>query len=209
MDLSNPDRKALWTNAGNLCSYSFDGKTCNTELAKLDNGKYIVLGEECHIVGEKPKAARYMEDYPQRETYYNAILMCGVHHKIIDDNAAIYTVEILHAMKDRHEETIHQAIRNNTLQPLVIKDSEFITIVEKAQRAVGMEVNRPAQLSNVKSELRVGDVQEAIGFSTNQGLTASILSCSSCNQSFPASFVGTPPENVKCPHCGHMQKMHR
>jgi hypothetical protein len=209
MDLSNPDKKVLWTNAGNLCSYSIDSETCNTELVKLDNGKYIVLGEECHIVGEKPKAARYIEDYPQRETYYNAILMCGVHHKIIDDNVTVYTVEILHVMKDRHEKIIREAIQNKTLRPLVIKDSEFLTIVEKAKRAVGMEVNRQAQLSNVRSELRVGDVQEAIGFSTNQGLTGSILSCSSCKQFFPAAFVGTPPEYVECPHCGHKQKMHR
>ena len=209
MDLSIPDRKALWTNAGNLCSYGFGGETCNTELVKLDNGKYVVLGEECHIVGEKPKAARYIEDYPQRETYFNAILMCGVHHKIIDDNAPVYTVEILQAMKNRHEEAIRQARQNKTIQPLVIKDSEFLTIVKKAQRAVGMEVNRPAQLSNVKSELRVGNVQEAIGFSTNQGLTGCILSCSSCNQLFPAAFVGSPPEYVQCPHCGHLQKMSR
>lgn len=209
MNLSYRDRKTLWSKAGNRCSYSFGGDTCNTELVKLDNGKYVVLGEECHIVGEKPKAARYIEDYPKRETYYNAILMCREHHKIIDDNATVYTIEILHAIKDSHEETIHQAIQNRTLQPLIIKDSEFLTIVEKAQRAVGMEVNRPAQLSNVKSELHVGDVQEAIGFSTNQGLTASILSCSSCNQPFPAAFVGSLPEYVVCPHCGHKQKMNR
>lgn len=148
------------------------------ELVKTDNGKYVVLGEECHIVGEKPKAARYKEDYPQRETYYNAILMCGVHHKIIDDHPDVYTIEVLHTMKNRHEETIQQALQNNTLKPLIIKDSEFLTIVEKAQRAIGMEINRPAQLSNVKSELRVGDVQEAIGFSTNQGMTAITIVCS-------------------------------
>jgi len=206
MDLSYRDRKILWSKAGNRCSYSFDGETCNTELVKLDSGKYVVLGEECHIVGEKPKAARYIGDYPKRETYYNAILMCRIHHKIIDDNADVYTIEILHGMKDSHEETTQQAIQDRTLQPLIIKDSEFLTIVEKAQRAVGMEVNRPAQLSNVKSELHVSDVQEAIGFSTNHGFTASILSCSSCNQPFPAAFVGTPPEYVICPHCGHKQK---
>ncbi len=207
MNLSDRDRKALWTKSGNRCAYNIDSETCNAELVRVDNGKYTVLGEECHIVGEKIKAARYIEDYPQRETYYNAILMCGVHHKLIDDNPDMYTIEELHAMKDRHEKVIQQLLDDKTLQPLIIKDSEFLTIVEKAQRAVGMEVNRPAQLSNVKSELRVGNVQEAIGFSTNQGLTASILSCSSCNQIFPAAFVGAPPEYVKCPHCGHLQKM--
>jgi hypothetical protein len=209
MDLSNPDRKAIWTNAGNLCTYSFNNETCNTQLVKLDNGKYIILGEECHIVGEKPKAARYIENYPQPETYNNAILMCGVHHKIIDDNPIVYSIEILHNMKDRHEKAIREALQNRTLQPLIIKDSDFLTVVEKAQRAVGMEINHPAQLYNVRSELRVGNVQEAIGFSTNKGLTGCILSCSSCMQVFPAAFVGTTPEYIACPHCGHKNKMHQ
>ena len=65
-------------------------------------------------------------------------------------------------MKDSHEKTIQQLLEDKTLQPLIIKDLEFLMIVEKAQRAVGMEVNRPAQLSNVKSELHVGNAQEAI-----------------------------------------------
>jgi len=208
MGLSKHDRKALWAKAGNRCTYNFDGETCNTELVKVDNGKYVVLGRECHIVGKKPTSARYLEDYPQRETYYNAILMCGKHHTIIDDNPDVYTIEVLHTMKDRHEETIQLALQNNTLQPLIIKDSEFLTIVEKAQRAIGMEINRPAQLSNVKSELRVGNVQEAIGFSTNQGLTAITILCS-CNQSFSVAFVGTPPESAVCPHCGRKHELHR
>jgi hypothetical protein len=207
MDLSDRDRKALWTKAGNRCTYTFDGETCNTELVKIDNGNYVILGEECHIVGRKPTAARYREDYPQRETYYNAILMCGVHHQIIDSNPDVYTIEVLHSMKDKHERTIQLALQNHTLQPLIIKDSEFLTIVEKAQRAIGMEINRPAQLSNVKSELRVANAQEAIGFSTNQGLTAITIICS-CNQPFSVAFVGTPPKFAICPHCGRKHELH-
>jgi hypothetical protein len=208
MDLSDRDRKVLWTKAGNRCSYNSDSETCNMELVRVDNGKYVVIGEECHIVGEKSKAARYIEIYPQRETYYNAILMCGTHHKIIDDNPGIYPIEVLHTMKDRHEKTIQEALQNNTLQPLIIKDSEFLTIVKKAQRAIGMEVNRPAQLSNVKSVLRVGEVKEAIGFSTNQGLTAITIICS-CNRPFSTAFVGTSPEFAICPYCGYKHKLHR
>ena len=132
MNLSDRDRKALWTKAGDRCTYRFKGETCNTELVKVDNGKYVIIGEECHIVGEKPKAARYQEEYPQRETYYNAILMCGVHHKIIDNDPIVNTIEALHAMKDEHEAAIQQALNNNAIEPLIIKDSEFLTIVEKS-----------------------------------------------------------------------------
>lgn len=208
MKLSDRDRKILWSKAGNRCSYNFSGETCDAELVKNDNDKLIVLGEECHIVGEKPRSARYLEEYPERETYNNAILMCRIHHKILDDNADVYTLEALHEMKDAHEKSIQLAKENKTMQFLTIKDAEFLTIVEKAQRAVGMEINQPAQLTNVKSELRARDVQEAVGFSTNQGLTSITIVCS-CNQSFPAVFVGTPPEYVDCPNCGRKHKIHR
>lgn len=207
MQLTDHDRKILWAKAGNRCSYRFNNDVCDMELVKNDNGKLIVVGEECHIVGEKLRAARYIENYPERETYANAILMCRSHHKIIDDNEKIYTTEILLRMKNIHEEAIQQAKQNNLLPPLVIKDSEFLTIIEKAQKAVGMEINQPAQLSNVKSELRVKNAQEAIGFSTNQGLTSIIMSCSSCKSIFPAAFVGTPPEYVNCPRCGQRNKI--
>jgi hypothetical protein len=201
MNLSDHDRKILWSRAGNLCSYDFGGEKCNAELIRVENDKYVVIGEECHIVGEKPKAARYLVVYPERETYFNAILLCGVHHKIVDDSPDLYTFDVLHSMKDTHEEEVKKAIQNNSLQPLIIKDAEFLMVVENAQRAIGMEVNRPAVLSNIKSELHVGNVQEAIGFSTNQGLTATTIICS-CGKPFSVVFTGTSVGSVVCPHCG-------
>lgn len=70
-----------------------------------------------------------------------------------------------------------------------------------------MEVNRPAQLSNVKSELIADNVRRAVGFSTNQGLTSIIKTCSNCNRPFPLVFTGLPSSRVKCPHCGKDNKI--
>ncbi len=48
-----------------------------------------------------------------------------------------------------------------------LTDPEFLAIVNKAHRAVGMEINQPTQLSNVKSELQKEKIQAAVGFTTN------------------------------------------
>lgn len=106
MSLSDKDRKSLWAQAGNRCSYRFENSICNNLLVVTDNGKQINVGEECHIVGKNPGSARYLEDYLERETYNNMILMCPKHHKIIDDHEEIYTAEILRAMKDVHGKAV-------------------------------------------------------------------------------------------------------
>jgi len=201
MGLSDPDRKILWGNAGNRCSYRFMGEVCSEVLALKDGGKHVNIGEECHIVGEKPGRARYVEDFPARESYSNRILMCRNHHKVIDDDEDTYTAEVLAKMKTSHEEAVLRATENGEIEPIVIHDSQFTTVVEEAGRAVGMEVNRPAQLSNVKSELWVGKAEEAVGFATNQGVKVRLVVCS-CNHRFSVAFVGAPPPSVDCPRCG-------
>ena len=61
-------RKLLWAKAGNRCSYRYEGEVCDEELVTSDGGKITLVGEECHIVGEKPTAARYIADFHGRNT---------------------------------------------------------------------------------------------------------------------------------------------
>jgi hypothetical protein len=61
--------------------------------------------EVCHIKGEKPTAARYdtAQSDEQRHGFDNLILLCNVHHKVVDDDEEAYTVERLTRMKAEHE----------------------------------------------------------------------------------------------------------
>lgn len=201
MKLSVLERKMLWTRAGNRCSYRFEDKVCDEQLISEEAGVPTNIGVECHIVGEKATAARYIEGYHERGSYSNAILMCANHHKKIDDNEELYTVEVLHRMKDAHEQTIRIVTQSEDAERLILQDTEFKTVVDSARRAVGMQVDRPAQMTNVRSELHVREAEEAIGFSTNQPLTTMTLVCS-CGNAFARVFTGTPPPRVACPHCG-------
>jgi len=200
MNLSVKDRKILWAKAGNHCSYRFGTDICDHSLVKEDaGGQNVVIGVECHIVGEKPSSARYSDNCPTRESYDNAILLCSIHHKMVDDNPVVYSVATLQQMKREHEDAVSAGSR----EQLDFRDSEFITEVSDADRAVGMEVNKPASFSNVTSTLKATNVKEAIGFSTNQGLVGMISSCPQCHKPVPSAHTGaTTSDCVLCPYCG-------
>lgn len=198
MKLTDKERKCLWAKAGNRCSYCYKGDICGQSLVVSAGEKDVVVGEECHIIGDNPGSARYSPDCPNRDSYDNAILLCSVHHKMVDDNPDAYTVATLQGMKGDHEATVSASSATT-----VVANSEFITEVSDADRAVGMEVTKAASFTNVRSTLKASNVKEAIGFSTNQPLTASISSCPYCGGFVPSAYTGPPPRSgVRCPHCG-------
>jgi len=89
--------KRLFAVSGNVCA--FPG--CTQPL--IENN--TVVGEMCHIKGERPKAARYdpQQTDQERDSFENIILLCGTHHTIIDGDEKKYTVEVLANMKAEHE----------------------------------------------------------------------------------------------------------
>jgi hypothetical protein len=78
-----------------------------------------VVGDECHIVARKPDGPRGDPSIPETEVdaYSNLILLCKIHHKLIDDQPNTYTSAALRSQKLRHEqwvrETLHQASSNS------------------------------------------------------------------------------------------------
>jgi len=202
MNLTDKDRKLLWAKAGNRCSYHFKGEICGQSLVVAAGGEDVVVGQECHIIGDRPGSARYSPDCPNRDSYDNAILFCPIHHKMVDDIQTTHTVSALEEMKREHEAAV-RAGRGGPTERLVFTHSEFNTEVSDADRAVGMEVNKPASFTNVKSTLKATNVKEAIGFTTNQPLTGEISSCPHCGGLVPFAYTGSAPSgDVRCPHCG-------
>ena len=144
MNLPVKDRKQLWSAAAGVCSYHFKGESCETKLFKKNEDIDTNLGEECHIIGEKPTAARYQKEFEEKETYDNAILLCNVHHKLIDDNPELYTPSVLRHMKIEHEEIISDRLRKQEISPLILKDSQFSIENNKVEGdAIALEVQGP------------------------------------------------------------------
>jgi hypothetical protein len=88
--------KQLFAHSGNCCAFP----KCQISLVQ-DN---IVVGEICHIKATKPNGPRYdPEQTPEeRHSYGNLILLCAIHHKIVDDDPDSYTIERLTKLKEDH-----------------------------------------------------------------------------------------------------------
>jgi hypothetical protein len=92
----------------------------------VDPSSGSVVGEICHIKGEKPGSKRYDKDQPDRErqAFDNLVLMCGSHHKVIDDDEKTYTVTKLARLKAKHE------LRQSEVPPLT--DRQATKFISKA-----------------------------------------------------------------------------
>jgi hypothetical protein len=94
--------KMLWGRSGNRCAFP----TCRRLLVEdeTESDDPSIVGDEAHIVAREDDGPRgnsplSVED---RDKFDNLILMCKVHHKMIDDQYKTYTVEALHKMKRDH-----------------------------------------------------------------------------------------------------------
>jgi len=106
MAISNKTRKILWGRAGNRCA------TCKHVLVVNSTAKNdeSVIGEECHIVSGQTDGPRYDPTFPEErlDSYENLMLLCRIHHKMIDDQAETYTANILRQMKSNHENWVEE-----------------------------------------------------------------------------------------------------
>lgn len=98
----------LWTMAGGRCQ--FPG--CNQNLMqdnltwKQFNGANIA-----HIIAESPNGPRGSEkSYELSDKIENLMLLCPTHHKEIDVNEALYTVEILREIKNNQEQKVQELL---------------------------------------------------------------------------------------------------
>ena len=101
--------------SGNRCA------DCREELVIdfTDCDDESIIGDECHIVSSKPLGTRFDSAYPadQFDHYNNLILLCRVHHKMVDDQLETYTVDILKQIKGNHEKWVAEQLDETQQQP--------------------------------------------------------------------------------------------
>ena len=114
VSISDRDRKILWARSGNKCAI------CKASLVaeKTANDPAAIVGDEAHIVARSARGPRagLLED-SMLDAYGNLILLCKVHHKIVDDQPNEYTDERLHNIKDQHEEWVRRTLGREGLSP--------------------------------------------------------------------------------------------
>ncbi|CAN7173449.1 hypothetical protein LJR090_000436 [Bosea sp. LjRoot90] len=123
------DIKLLFARSGNRCAFP----KCRAPLAL--NG--TLTGEVCHIRGARPGSARFdpAQVGVERHAYENLILMCPIHHTVIDDDEEAYSVDRLSKIKVAHES-----------QSAPIPDAEAAAVAELFVQSV-MNVGQSGGLS--------------------------------------------------------------
>lgn len=116
MNISDRDRKILWGNSGQQCAL------CRQRLVieRGESDRESVVGDEAHIVARSPGGPRYRSmPSAQVDQYENRILLCKVHHKVVDDQPREYPEERLQQIKRDHEAWVRERLSaDHTTQPI-------------------------------------------------------------------------------------------
>jgi hypothetical protein len=104
MAITDKTRKILWAKSGNRCAI------CRNVLVveSTERSSESVIGDECHIRSGAKNGPRYDSKYPCEniDELENLMLLCRVHHKMIDDQVETYTTELLISLKSNHEKWV-------------------------------------------------------------------------------------------------------
>jgi hypothetical protein len=96
-----PTIKRLFALSGNQCAFP----RCPLSLVEESIGK--VTGRICHIKARNVGGPRFdpNQTEEERHEFSNLLLLCSIHHDVIDSDPESYTVERLLEMKSKHEGT--------------------------------------------------------------------------------------------------------
>jgi hypothetical protein len=110
MSIALKTHKMLWGRSGNRCAMPDCRKELVMDATETDDESLI--GEECHIIAESPGGPRGNPTVPEEtlNKYDNLILLCRIHHKVIDDQYTTYTVDYLREIKALHEDWVRESL---------------------------------------------------------------------------------------------------
>lgn len=139
MSISDHTRKLLWARSGSLCAW------CRRELVLPETAieRASIIGEECHIHASNLNGPRYDSNLESGEvdSYENLILLCSVHHKLVDDQWDTYNAESLKKLKREHEGWIRSKLKEERSDPPIKILSLTNEILSKLRRvSTGKEV---------------------------------------------------------------------
>jgi hypothetical protein len=108
MSVTDRDRKILWVRSGNQCAI------CERQLVAdgIAQDRESVVGEEAHIVARSlggPRGGRLNEHL--LDGYESLILLCRVHHKMVDDQRVTYPPKRLTQIKAEHEAKVSRSLK--------------------------------------------------------------------------------------------------
>ena len=109
-----------------------------------------IIGDECHIVSGVSGGPRYDPDFADEKVddYSNLLLLCKVHHKLIDDQELEYTASRLTKLKASHEKWVSEQLgssgsRTRPLQTRQVSQNtpEFLQRIRSGKELLAIVTN--------------------------------------------------------------------
>lgn len=211
MKLHVTDRKKLWGLAAAKCSIC----KCDLFLKEESGESDTNDGEECHITSHSPNhpSASFSRHDPslteveRDKKYDNAILLCGRHHKVIDNpRNTQYTIEKLHQIKAEHEVWVAKNLGEDTEESrqLERRIEEVKRKIEIYEFEFKLNKGRFEWLKN-KLENKISEIAEKNENVDLKDEFRPILSSSTTKyleESLEEYGEGTDELLVSCPDCG-------
>ena len=165
MTISDKTRKILWGRSGNRCAI------CKHELiaeaTKLDEES--IVGDECHIISPKTNGPRHDPSFPEEkfDLDENLILLCRIHHKMVDDQDSTFTPGIIRQMKSDHEIWISERLVDKKPKPVRVRRvnnniPDFLTRLTTGKQVLDVTIGTYA-LSMDHDELKSDHEAEIVG----------------------------------------------
>lgn len=130
MAISPTEQRKLFARSGNRCAFTDCRRVLTADGSPPD--QIVILGEVAHIVAERPDGPRGDDRIPleERNRADNLVLLCNVHHQLIDSQPATYGVQRLLAMKESHEKWVEQTLNRgggeSAVRPPALSVSEVV-----------------------------------------------------------------------------------
>ena len=136
-----------------------------------------IIGDECHIVSAAPGGPRSDSAFPHGslDDYSNLLLLCKVHHKLVDDQDAEFPVSSLMELKKKHEEWVSDKLdasgfhdESRTGRQAREHAPSFLSRIRSGREVLALVTNACAYATyyddlrtEVEEELVAGFVQDA------------------------------------------------
>lgn len=103
-------RTIIWGQAGAHCSYPGCSRDLVMDASETDDESLV--GDVAHIVAESPDGPRGASSMSasERNLAANLLLLCKIHHKLVDDQPIEYPIERLHEFKAQHVARVRAAL---------------------------------------------------------------------------------------------------
>lgn len=153
--------KRLFALSGNICAYP----GC---VLPIIESAGTITGEICHIRAKNPRGPRFdpAQIEKERHAFDNLILLCRHHHKIVDSEPEVYTVEALLEMKAIHEDAAGRSEQaaDSFFAKILLNDFRRVSVVNNSGNVA---INSPgaiqAKTVNVRTTRRAVSVNAPPG----------------------------------------------